>query len=238
VVTKVQTKPAVLIVEDEDAIRAGLEDVFIFHGYSVESAQDGNEGLTKALTGKFDMILLDIMLPGIDGLEICHRVRSHDPDQAIIMLTAKSSDEDIIHGLSLGADDYVSKPFSVAQLVLRVKAVLRRSGTSQLMQNTITLGNDLKVDCLNLTVIGGGKEITFTRKEIEVLQYLAANNERPVSREELLNKVWGYAKNLDIETRTVDIHIAKLRRKIEPETANPTHLVTVRGAGYKLVGSS
>ncbi len=210
-------------------------DVFVFHGYEVDSADNGTEGLEKALSGKFNMILLDIMLPGIDGYEVCNRIRQQDRDQAIIMLTAKTNDEDIIQGLSLGADDYVAKPFSVAQLVLRVEAVLRRTGIAAVMENTINLGTNAIIDCLNLSGQCSGGEQTFTRREIDILQYLYSNSERPVSRDELLTRVWGYARNLDIETRTVDIHIAKLRRKIEPDPANPTHLMTVRGAGYRLL---
>ncbi len=237
-ISPMQQKPRILIVEDETAIRNGLIDVFVFHGYEVDSAADGNEGLEKALIGQFDMILLDIMLPGIDGFEICNRIRERDRDQAIIMLTAKTNDEDIIQGLSLGADDYVAKPFSVAQLVLRVQAVLRRSRVSLSLENTIHLGNETTIDCLNLTGRCVGTELAFTRREIEILQYLFAHSDRPVSRGELLTKVWGYAKNLDIETRTVDIHIAKLRRKIEIDPASPCHLVTVRGAGYRLMSGT
>ena len=122
---------SILIVEDEEAIRSGLIDVFVFHGYQVDSAATGPEGLNKALTGKFDLILLDIMLPGMDGYEICDRIRAVDRNQPIIMLTAKTSDDEIIHGLKLGADDYVPKPFSIQQLVLRIEAVLRRSQVGQ-----------------------------------------------------------------------------------------------------------
>jgi len=230
-----QHKPRILIVEDESAIRAGLEDVFAFHGYAVESAAEGPLGLHKALSGAFDLILLDVMLPGMDGFEICHRIRSEDSDQPIIMLTAKTSDEDIIQGLSLGADDYVAKPFSVAQLVLRVQAVLRRSRIGIEMDNHLRLGDEVEVDVRNLSGRRGKQTLSFTRREMEVLQYLGANSQRPVSRQELLSKVWGYAKNLDLETRTVDIHIAKLRRKIESDPTQPSHLVTVRGAGYRLL---
>lgn len=228
-------KIRILIVEDEAAIRNGLVDVFVFHGYEVDAAADGNEGLQKALSGKFDLILLDVMLPGIDGFEICNRIREQDPEQPIIMLTAKTSDEDIIQGLSLGADDYVAKPFSVAQLVLRVQAVLRRSGIGKEDDHAIRLGEELEVDTRNLSGNRGSEQLSFTRREIEILQYLHTNSERPVPRDELLNKVWGYDKNLDIETRTVDIHIAKLRRKIEPNPTEPRFLVTVRGAGYRLL---
>lgn len=230
-------KIRILIVEDEPAIRTGLIDVFVFHGYEVDYAGDGHEGLEKALSGTYELILLDVMLPGIDGFEICNRIRCRDRDQPIIMLTAKTTDEDIIQGLSLGADDYVAKPFSVAQLVLRVQAVLRRSRIGVEIDSHIRLGEDVEMDSRNLSGRCGEEQLRFTRREMEILQYLDANSERPVSRDELLNKVWGYARDLEIETRTVDIHIAKLRRKIEPNPGKPRYLVTVRGAGYRLLTS-
>lgn len=230
-----QRKIRLLIVEDETAIRSGLVDVFVYHGYDVDWADDGPGGLEMALSGRFDLILLDVMLPGLDGFEICNRIRAQDREQAIVMLTARSSDDDIINGLALGADDYVAKPFSVAQLVLRVQAVLRRSRIVVEHDKHIRLGTDVEIDTANLVGQRGNETLTFTRREIDILQYLNANRERPVSRDELLSKVWGYAKNLDIETRTVDIHIAKLRRKIETDAQQPRHLMTVRGAGYRLV---
>ena len=224
----------VLVVEDEEAIRTGLIDVLVFHGYEVDSAATGPEGLKKALTGKFELILLDVMLPGMDGYAICDEIRAIDRHQPIIMLTAKSSDEEIIQGLKLGADDYVPKPFSIQQLVLRIEAVLRRSQVGQEQARTLNIGN-ISIDTENLSGLNGDEEIAFTKREVEVLSYLAQNSERPVSREELLSKVWGYARGLDIETRTVDIHIAKLRRKIEVDPKEPAKLITVRGAGYRLV---
>ena len=189
----------ILVVEDEEAIREGLVDVLVFHGYEVDSAASGPDGLEKSLTGRFDLILLDIMLPGIDGYEICDRIRAEDRDQPIIMLTAKTSDEEIIQGLKLGADDYVTKPFSIQQLVLRIEAVLRRSQVGIEQARTLSLG-ELVIDTENLSGMNGDDEITFTKREIEVLSYLARNADRPVSRQELLSKVWGYARNLDIET--------------------------------------
>ncbi len=226
---------SILVVEDEEAIRSGLIDVFVFHGYDVDSADNGPEGLEKALTGKFDLILLDIMLPGMDGYEICNAIRAKDRDQPIIMLTAKTSDEEIIQGLKLGADDYVAKPFSIQQLVLRIEAVLRRSRIGIEQARTISLSNNVQIDTENLTGQNGAEALTFTKREIEILSYLAAHSTRPVPREELLTKVWGYARNLEIETRTVDIHIAKLRRKIETNPKEPAGLITVRGAGYRLL---
>jgi two-component system response regulator RegX3 len=230
-----EKKPKLLIVEDEVAIRVGLVDVFVYHGFDVDYAEDGSTGLRKATSGRYDLVLLDVMLPGVDGLAICERIRAEDPEQPIIMLTAKTSDEDIVQGLRLGADDYVTKPFSVAQLVLRVQAVLRRARTVSGADAVIRLSGEVEVDTANLSGRCGERALSFTRREVELLQYLSANTERPVSRDELLNKVWGYDRHAGIETRTVDIHVAKLRRKIEPDPVQPVHLVTVRGAGYRLV---
>lgn len=229
------SRPArILIVEDEEAIREGLIDVLVFHKYQTDSAANGPEGLEKALTGKFDLILLDIMLPGMDGYEICNRIRIEDRNQPIIMLTAKTSDEEIVQGLKLGADDYVAKPFSIQQLVLRIEAVLRRSKMGLEQARTISL-DGMEIDTENLKGRSGSDEIDFTKREVELLSYLARHPDRPIPREELLLKVWGYARNLDIETRTVDIHIAKLRRKIEADPKEPVNLITVRGAGYRLI---
>ena len=227
----------ILIVEDEEAIRTGLIDVLVFHGYETDSAATGPDGLQKALTGRFDLILLDVMLPGMDGYAICEKIRVVDRDQPIIMLTAKASDEEIIEGLKLGADDYVSKPFSIQQLVLRIEAVLRRSQIVQEQSRMLSIGS-IEVDTENLSATNGSDEIAFTKREIEVLSYLANNSDRPVPREELLSKVWGYARDLGIETRTVDIHIAKIRRKIEVDPKQPALLITVRGAGYRIVSES
>jgi two-component system response regulator RegX3 len=228
-------KLRILVVEDEAAIRSGLIDVFVFHGYDVDSAADGKAGLDKALSGNFDLVVLDVMLPSLNGFDICAAIRARDRDQPIIMLTAKVDDDDIVRGLSLGADDYVAKPFSVAQLVLRVEAVLRRSRAVIELARNIRLGGDIDVDAANLSGRRGPEVLAFTRREMEVLQYLHANTSRAVTRDELLTQVWGYAKHLDLETRTVDIHIAKLRRKLEPNPKDPVHLITVRGAGYRLL---
>lgn len=229
---------SILIVEDEPAIRTGLVDIFIFHGYQVDFADNGLDGLNKALTGKFDLILLDVMLPSMDGFEICQKIREKDKAQPIIMLTAKTTDEDVINGLTLGADDYVAKPFSVTQLVLRAKAVLRRCTTEEPENNSIRLAGDRKVDLVNFNAEIGNKTIPFTKREVKVITYLQQHNERPVSREELLTQVWGYSDDMEVETRTVDIHIARIRRKIEVKPKEPQFLVTVRGAGYRLLSQS
>ncbi len=228
-------KLRILIVEDEPAIRTGLVDVLVYHGYEVETASDGVQGLALALGGTFDLVVLDVMLPGRNGFEICEAIREVDREQPIVMLTAKSTDANVIQGLALGADDYVTKPFSVAQLVLRVQAVLRRSRGGAARDGAIRLAGGVEIDARNLAARTDGGEVRFTRREMEVLQYLAEHDERPVSREELLAKVWGYARHLEIETRTVDIHVAKLRRKLEPDPSRPRHIVTVRGGGYRLI---
>ncbi len=230
-------KLTLLIIEDEVAIRSGLTDLFVYHGYAVDAVADGREGLDKALAGAYDLIILDIMLPTLDGFAICNALRQHSREQPIIILTAKTTDEDIITGLTLGADDYVGKPFSVRQLVLRVEAVLRRSVKLRQYEAQLQIGPQLQIDTKNLvgTQVNRPEPILFTRRELEILQYLKQHNDRPVTREELLAEVWGYAHTSHLETRTVDIHMAKLRRKIEANPKEPQLLVTVRGEGYKLM---
>lgn len=227
-------KPKLLIVEDEQAILHGLVDVFVFHGYEVDAATDGKSGLEKALSQDYDLILLDVMLPFIDGFTICNQIREKDLQQPIIMLTAKSSEQDIITGLTLGADDYISKPFSVRELVLRVERVLKRAG-QRIEQITVLSIANMRIDTANLQQLDCKNPQQFTRREIEILHYLQQHNQRPVPREELLEKVWGYLQAENIETRTVDIHIAKLRRKIEADPKQPKFLLTIRGEGYRLL---
>jgi len=230
-----EPKFRILVVEDEAAIRDGLADVLVYHGYDVDTVGDGREGLRKALSGQYGLLLLDVMLPGVDGFSICDEVRKKDREQPIIMLTAKTADEDIVNGLALGADDYIAKPFSIAELILRVQAVLRRSRAGIVQAAQIELEGDVTIDTRNLSGRRGSDALTFTRREIEVLKYLSQNAERPVSRDELLTRVWGYDRTAEIETRTVDIHIAKIRRKIETDAKEPRNLITVRGAGYRLM---
>ncbi len=233
------SKIKLLIVEDEVAISQGLMDLFTFHGYDVQLATNGEEGLKLAQSGAFDLILLDVMLPIKDGFEVCNEIRKQDREQPIIMLTAKSQGEDIENGLTLGADDYITKPFSVRQLVLRVEAVLRRSRKLMKRDRECDLGGGLIMNTENLTLMKAGeKELELTRREVELLQYLFREKDRPVSREELLVEIWGYHKDSRIETRTVDIHMTKLRKKIEHNPKAPERLVTVRGEGYRWIVSN
>lgn len=225
-------KPKLLIIEDESAILNGLCDVFVYNGYEVDTASDGKTGLQKAKSGDYHLILLDIMLPEIDGLTICNEIRAKDRSQPIIMLTAKGDEDDIIKGLKFGADDYVTKPFSVKELVARAEAVLRRSPKLALERSLVTWG-PLTIDPHNLTLAKNGDTIELTRRETDILRYLIRFSMRPVTRQELLKEVWGYG-NPGMDTRTVDIHMTKLRRKIEDDPENPRFVLTVRGEGYKI----
>lgn len=228
-------KPKLLIIEDESAILNGLCDVFVYNGYDVDTASDGKTGLQKAKSGGYHLLLLDIMLPEIDGLTICNEIRAKDRAQPIIMLTAKGDEDDVIKGLKLGADDYVTKPFSVKELVARVEAVLRRSPKLSLEQSLVTWGA-LTIDPHNLTLAKNGATLELTRRETDILRYLIRFSIRPVTRQELLKEVWGY-NNPDMDTRTVDIHMTKLRRKLEDDPENPRFVLTVRGEGYKIGGA-
>lgn len=225
-------KFSLLLVEDEPAIYTGLIDLFIFHGYEVEHTADGEEGLRMALEGKHDLIVLDIMLPGKNGFDVCNEIRNCNRETPIIILTAKSSEEDIIQGLSHGADDYLSKPFSVRELILRVGNLLKRTDKAKRANQSLRFG-PWTIDVRNLIGVNENLEAEFTRREIDILDYLAAHK-RPVSRGELLEHVWQYSGSANIDTRTVDIHIAKLRKKIERNPKYPQILITVRGEGYKL----
>ena len=219
-------KQKLLIVEDEEAIREGLVDLFIFHGFDVSVAEDGEKGLHKGLHENFDAIILDIMLPKMSGYDVCNKLRESNRSMPIIMLTAKTNEEDIITGLSLGADDYISKPFSVRELVLRVQVILKR--TKQVFSPSISLSNDLKIfpESLEGKFEKSGETITFSLREIKLIDFLFQRSGVPASRNEILESVWGYTNAEDIETRTVDIHVAKLRQKIEEEPKNPQFITT------------
>ncbi|MBU2971998.1 response regulator transcription factor [Pseudoalteromonas sp. C2R02] len=225
-------KPTLLIVEDEPSILRGLTDLFVFHGFEVESEMDGQNGLNRALNGQYSCIILDVMLPSMSGFEICNAIRQQSQVQPILMLTAKNAEEDIINGLTLGADDYLAKPFSTSELVLRVTALIRRSGLSG-NDHKLTIGDNVSICTQKLTGVSYKQEVRYTRREVTILTYLN-QQKKPVSRDELLREVWGYKSTEHIDTRTVDIHIAKIRKKIESDPKMPEHLVTLRGEGYQL----
>lgn len=204
-------KANILVVEDDPAIRSGLLDVLVFNGFHAAGVEDGGEGLEKALNENYDLIILDVMLPTLDGFSICRKVREKKPSQGIVMLTAKGSEDDIVTGFKAGADDYVSKPFSLREMMVRAEAVLRRSG-KRLGDEQVRFGNIL-FDGKSLTASCGDQTVELTRREMDIMIFLRRHEDRIVSKKELLTDVWGYA-DADIETRTVDIHIIKLRKKI------------------------
>jgi len=224
-------KAKILIVEDDPAILNGLLDVLVFNGYQPDGCADGGVGLARALDSRFDLILLDGMLPTLDGFSICREIRKNKPDQPIIMLTAKGAETDIVAGFKSGADDYISKPFSLQELMVRIKAVLRRSGKN-LGDDQLTI-QGIFFDGGNLNATYGQQAIELTRREMDIIVYLHRHSSRIVSKKELLLKVWNY-RDADIETRTVDIHIQKLRKKIAELIGKTPILLTIRGEGYRL----
>jgi DNA-binding response OmpR family regulator len=224
-------KARILVVEDDPSILSGLQDVLVFNGYAVDGVADGGMGLAAALEKSHDLLLLDVMLPTLDGFSICRQVRKQKPNQAIVMITAKGSEDDVIAGFKAGADDYVSKPFSLRELMVRVEAVLRRSG-KQVGGEQIALSG-IRFDGRNLRAICGEAVLEITRREMDIIVYLFRNQQRIVSKKELLIEVWHYA-DAGIETRTVDIHIQKLRKKLMSLTPERALIQTVRGEGYRL----
>ncbi|MBU4318633.1 MAG: response regulator transcription factor [Proteobacteria bacterium] len=225
-----QPKARILIVEDDPAILNGLRDVLVFNGFSAHGISDGLAGLSAILNESFDLVLLDVMLPGMDGFSICKQVREKKPGQSIIMITAKGAEDDIVNGFKAGADDYVPKPFSLRELMVRVESVLRRSG-KHLGDERITRG-DLVFDGLNLQMSHIGRVEELTRREMDIIVYLHRHQDRIVPKKELLTEVWHYA-DADIETRTVDIHMLKLRKKITTLDKDLVVIRTVRGEGYR-----
>ncbi len=222
-------KPRILVVEDEESIRVGICDVLAFKGFEPTGIEDGQEGLAEALTGAYDLLVLDVMLPGLDGFSICRRAREAHPKQAILMLTARGDEASVLEGFSAGADDYVSKPFSLAQLMARIQALVRRAAAQK--GQSFQVG-DVEIDAGRLTASHNGASVELSPRDVEVLTLLVRESGRVVSRTDLLREVWGYSRPDALETRCVDMHIAKLRRKLKP--VSPTIIETVRGAGYRV----
>ncbi len=224
--------PRILIAEDETDMAMGLRDNLQFEGYEVFVAADGEAALRAALEQSPDLVLLDIMMPKLDGLEVCKRIRQAGFTIPILMLTAKSQEIDIVRGLEMGADDYVTKPFSIRELLARIKAALRRTGAGKNLSRIMRIG-DATVDLVKGHVDRPGQTFHLGHFELEILKMLVENAEHPVERNKLLDVIWGL-EGFPV-TRTVDNHIVSLRRKIEPDPKHPRHIVTVHSIGYRFV---
>lgn len=223
----------ILVVEDEPSMRIGLKDNLEFEGYEVEFADDGESGYKKIITQKFDLILLDVMLPKMNGFDVCRKVRAEGVKIPIILLTAKGEEIDKVLGLELGADDYVTKPFGLRELLARIKAVMRRSTESQPDQIEEAEIGSLIVNFSNYSAFNNGNEIAMSHKEFELLHFLWKNKNKAVSRDDLLKEIWN--QEVFTTTRTIDNFIVKLRQKIEEDPNKPKIILTVHGVGYKLI---
>ncbi len=223
------TQATILVIEDDSAIRAGLVDTLHLEDFAVVEAADGHEGLSRALTAECDLILLDLVLPGPQGLDILKEVRHQRPTLPVIIMTALGDEADRIRGLKLGADDYVVKPFSPAELAARVEAVLRRSPERPVIHTHIDLPNG-RIDLVTREIISGETRASLSERETELISYLSSHPERPISREEILRRVWKLEPR-GLATRTIDMHIARLREKLED--ADGELIQTVRGQGYR-----
>ena len=223
----------ILIIEDEEDMRFVLSDNLLAEGYDVEAVATGREGAARALAGEFSLILLDLMLPDLSGLEVCKMIRAQNRTTPIIILTAKGEEIDKVVGLEVGADDYVTKPFGMRELLARIKAAMRRSGGLPGQQLTDCAIGDVRVDFGARELARGAARESLTRYEAELLRFLALNRGQPVSRARLLREVWRTERTA--ETRTIDNCVKRLRAKIEPAPASPRHILSVHGIGYKLV---
>jgi DNA-binding response OmpR family regulator len=222
----------ILIVEDEKDMVTGLRFNLEARDYTVIAAYDGEEGYQKALKEKPDLVILDLMLPKRNGYEVCKNLKEEVPELPIIILTAKSQEAEIVTGLELGADDYITKPFSVLELLARIKAVLRRAQSGKRIPEVYRCG-DLEINFRKYSARKKGKSLALSPREYEILKYFIENQGEIVSREDLLNRVWGYHSFPN--TRTVDAHIAKLRQKIEDKPEEPELIITIHGIGYKFL---
>ena len=222
----------VLIIEDEENLALGVRDALVHAGFQAECVHDGVKGLERLKAERFDLVVLDLMLPGINGLDLLRELRKERHDVRVIIITALSSEDDLLRGFEAGADDYVPKPFSPRELVARVQAQFRRREMDSAPPPKLELPGDIEVDLARLEVHRDGQVVPLTPREGDILEYLVKNRDRVVTREDLLLDVWHY-RSANVETRTVDIHIVGLRRKVEPDPAHPTLIQTVRGKGYR-----
>jgi len=230
---KKDRRTRILIIEDEPAMVDGLRDNFEYEGYEVISADDGVSGLDRALADDPDLVVLDVMMPRMSGLDVCKQLKARLPSIPIIMLTARGQEIDKVVGLELGADDYVTKPFSIRELIARVKAVLRRVSQPPAAPEVYRF-NDVKVNILGNEVRRAGATVELSAKEFALLAYFISHPAEALSRDRLLNEVWGYENYPS--TRTVDTHVLHLRQKLEPNPEEPRLILTVHGIGYKFVG--
>jgi DNA-binding response OmpR family regulator len=222
----------ILVIEDDPAILRGLADNLRFERYEVRTAPDGETGYRLAATEKPNLIVLDLMLPKLSGFEVCRKLRADGVQTPILMLTARGEESDRVQGLDIGADDYVTKPFSLRELLARIRALLRRQNNAQDLPAQLRFGK-VEVDFLRYEARREGEPVEMTRKEFAVLRLLASREGQAVSRDELLNEVWGY-ESYPV-SRTVDNHVAGLRAKLESDPAKPQYLRTVHGVGYRFV---
>jgi len=222
----------ILIIEDEPSMLAGLKDNLELEGYDVDTAENGSVGLKKLLENSYNLVLLDVMLPELSGFDVLKQARERGLRTPVIMLTAKGEEVDRVVGLELGADDYVTKPFSLRELLARVKAVLRRADAAGDPDTLMALGT-LTIDFASYNATRSGENLEMTPKEFEVLRFLWQHRNRTVSRDQLLTNVWGYDE--PVSTRTVDNFILRLRQKVEEDPAHPRHIITIHGTGYKLI---
>jgi DNA-binding response OmpR family regulator len=224
----------ILVIEDEPQMLLGLRDNLELEGYDVQTATDGEEGLTKAAAFVPDLVILDVMLPRKNGFDVLRELRARAIATPIVMLTARSAETDKVLGLELGADDYVTKPFSITELLARVRAVLRRAGGGQKPVTDIAHIGEIEVDFKLHQARRGKARIDFTAREFDLLRYFVQHTGQVVTREQILNEVWGYEEFPT--TRTIDNFVAKLRQKIERAPHAPEHILTIHGSGYKFVG--
>ena len=223
----------VLIVEDDQAMAVALRDGFTYEGYAVHVARDGAAGLRMAEERSHDLVILDVMLPRMSGLDVCRQLRSSGNDTPIIMLTARGQEIDKVLGLKTGADDYVTKPFSFLELMARVEAVLRRTSKTTEAVEHVSFG-DIEMNFKSFEASKGGRALELSPREFKMMKYFVEHRGEVVTRDQLLDHVWGY-EGLPL-TRTVDMHIAKLRQKIEDTPSDPRHVITVHRVGYKFTG--
>jgi two-component system, OmpR family, alkaline phosphatase synthesis response regulator PhoP len=224
----------ILLIEDEPGLVLTISDLLELEGYEVESSLDGESGLAIALEKRFDLIVLDVMLPRKSGFDVCRQLRQQGIDAAIVMLTARGQVVDRVVGLKLGADDYVTKPFDPAELLARIEALLRRVRKENLIPVETFVFGDVQVDFRRSEVIRAGKPVSLAAKELQLLHYLIGNRERVIPREEIMRKVWEYST--DASSRTIDTHVAWLRQKLEENPQSPRHIQTIRGRGYRFTG--